>query len=78
MPAWRVGQAGIATVFPQPIGLAAMFDEPFVKEIARKISDEVRRKIQRSHSQEDLMKSSKLLPDAIGGGFWRKNTGIAD
>ena len=29
-----VGRAGIATVFPQPIGLAAMFDEPFLKEIA--------------------------------------------
>lgn len=36
-----VARAGVATVFPQPIGLAAMFDEPSMKEIAGTISDEV-------------------------------------
>ncbi len=47
-----VGRAGIATVFPQPIGLAAMFDEPFIKEIAAVISDEVRAKYNEATGQE--------------------------
>jgi len=39
-----VARAGIATVFPQAIGLAAMFDEPLHFEIAGIISDEARAK----------------------------------
>ncbi|HET6146265.1 MAG TPA: glycoside hydrolase family 3 C-terminal domain-containing protein, partial [Polyangia bacterium] len=39
-----VGRAGIATVFPQAIGLAAMWDEPFLREVATAISDEARAK----------------------------------
>ncbi len=63
-----VGRAGIATVFPQPIGLAAMFDEPFVKEIASVISDEVRAKYNEATDQDDLAtKVLKALPDSIGG-----------
>ena len=63
-----VGRAGIATVFPQPIGLAAMFDEPFVKEIAGKISDEVRAKYNEVTGRNDLLiRILRSLPDAIGG-----------
>src|SRR6266700_1229850 len=29
-----VGRAGLATVFPQAIGLAAMWDDPFLREVA--------------------------------------------
>ncbi len=63
-----VGRAGIATVFPQPIGLAAMFDESFMKEIAGTISDEVRAKYNEATGQDDLgTKVLKALPDLIGG-----------
>jgi beta-glucosidase len=63
-----VGRAGVATVFPQPIGLAAMFDEPFMKEIAAAISDEVRAKYNEGVRQDDLgSRILKSLPDAIGG-----------
>jgi beta-glucosidase len=62
------GRAGIATVFPQPIGLAAMFDEPFMKKIAGTISDEVRAKYNEATSQNDIaVKILKLLPDEVGG-----------
>ncbi len=63
-----VGRAGIATVFPQPIGLAAMFDESFMKEIASAISTEVRAKYNEATGQDDFItKVLKALPDAIGG-----------
>ncbi len=39
-----VGRAGIATVFPQAIGLAAAFDPDLVERIAVAISDEARAK----------------------------------
>ena len=39
-----VARAGTATVFPQAIGLAAMFDPDFLKEIARTIAIEGRAK----------------------------------
>ncbi|MCL2127667.1 MAG: glycoside hydrolase family 3 C-terminal domain-containing protein [Treponema sp.] len=39
-----VARAGIATVFPQAIALAATFDEGFVQEVAGAISDEARAK----------------------------------
>ena len=39
-----VARAGIATVFPQAIGLAAMWNEPFLGEIAQVIADEARAK----------------------------------
>ena len=37
-------RAGVATVFPQAIGLAAMWDEPFMFRVATAISDEARAK----------------------------------
>jgi beta-glucosidase len=39
-----VGRAGIATVFPQSIGLGATWDQPFMRRIATAISDEARAK----------------------------------
>ena len=39
-----VARAGTATVFPQAIGLAAMFDEDLQEKIADVISDEARAK----------------------------------
>ncbi|MDR0497861.1 MAG: glycoside hydrolase family 3 C-terminal domain-containing protein [Treponema sp.] len=39
-----VARAGVATVFPQAIALAATFDEAFVEEVANAISDEARAK----------------------------------
>ena len=39
-----VARAGVATVFPQAIALAAVFDEAFVEEVAAAISDEARAK----------------------------------
>jgi beta-glucosidase len=39
-----VARAGVATVFPQAIGLAATFDAPLVHEMAEVIADEARAK----------------------------------
>ena len=37
-----VARCGTATVFPQAIGLAAMFDADFLRRVAEAISDEIR------------------------------------
>lgn len=39
-----VARAGVATVFPQAIGMAATFDEDLIEEVASVISDEARAK----------------------------------
>ena len=39
-----VARAGVATIFPQAIGLAATFDQDLIKKIAEAISDEARAK----------------------------------
>ena len=64
-----VGRAGIATVFPQAIGMAAMFDEPFLQEIATVISDEVRGKYNEAVAagKEKGTSLTKLLPEAVSG-----------
>ena len=53
-----VARAGTATVFPQAIGLAAMFDEDMQEEIATVISREARAKYngQSSHGDRDIYK----------------------
>ena len=38
-----VARAGVATVFPQSIGMAATFDPPLVREVADAILDRVSR-----------------------------------
>lgn len=53
-----VARAGTATVFPQAIGMAAMFDEDFQEEIARVIAREARAKYngQSIHGDRDIYK----------------------
>ena len=53
-----VARAGTATVFPQAIGLAAMFDEDFQEEIGDAIAREARAKYngQSSHGDRDIYK----------------------
>ena len=53
-----VARAGTATVFPQAIGLAAMFDEEMQEEIAAAIAREARAKYngQSSHGDRDIYK----------------------
>ncbi len=48
-----VARAGVATVFPQSIGMAATFDPPLVHEVADAISTEGRAKYNRSVSYGD-------------------------
>ena len=53
-----VARAGTATVFPQAIGLAAMFDEDMQEEIASVIAEEARAKYngQSRHEDRDIYK----------------------
>ena len=64
-----VARAGTATVFPQAIGLAAMFDEHFLEEIADVIATEGRAKYngQSSHGDRGIFK---------GLTFWSPNINI--
>lgn len=51
-----VGRAGLCTVFPQPIGMAATFDLNLMKRVATVISDEARAKYNEfsSHGSRDI------------------------
>lgn len=64
-----VARAGVATVFPQAIGLAASFDEDFIEEIADAISTEARAKynMQQAFGDTDIYK---------GLTFWSPNVNI--
>ncbi|MCL2051934.1 MAG: glycoside hydrolase family 3 C-terminal domain-containing protein [Lachnospiraceae bacterium] len=64
-----VARAGIATVFPQAIGLAATFDEDFLEELADAIATEGRAKfnMQQEHDDTDIYK---------GLTFWSPNVNI--
>jgi len=64
-----VGRAGRATVFPQPIGLAASFNAPLLKRVAVAISDEARAKYN---------EAQKIGNSMIGAGltFWTPNINI--
>lgn len=64
-----VARAGVATVFPQAIGLAATFDEDLVEEVAGVISDEGRAKFnaQQKYGDYDIYK---------GLTFWSPNVNI--
>ena len=48
-----VARAGVATVFPQAIGLAATFDEDFIEEVADAISTEGRPNINMQQADDD-------------------------
>lgn len=64
-----VARAGVATVFPQAIGLAATFDEDFIEEVADAISTEGRAKfnMQQQYDDTDIYK---------GLTFWSPNVNI--
>jgi beta-glucosidase len=64
-----VARAGVATVFPQAIGLAATFDEAFIEEVADAISTEGRAKfnMQQEFNDTDIYK---------GLTFWSPNVNI--
>jgi len=66
-----VARAGLATVFPQAIGLAATFDEDAMFRTAQIISDEARAKYNRSVSQ-----NPKAIPQYYGLTFWTPNINI--
>ncbi len=57
-----VARAGTATVFPQAIGLAAIFDEDFHEEVAKVISTEARAKYngQSAHGDRDIYKGLSM------------------
>ena len=57
-----VARAGTATVFPQAIGLAAIFDEDFHEEIAKVVSHEARAKYngQAAHEDRDIYKGLSM------------------
>ena len=48
-----VARAGTATIFPQAIGLAAMFDEELLQEVANVISTEARAKYNENVKKDD-------------------------
>lgn len=64
-----VARAGVATVFPQSIGLAATFDEDFIEKVADCISTEGRAKfnMQQEYGDTDIYK---------GLTFWSPNVNI--
>lgn len=64
-----VARAGVATVFPQAIGLAATFDEDFIEKIAEAISTEARAKFNLQQACEDTDIYKGLT-------FWSPNVNI--
>lgn len=64
-----VARAGVATVFPQAIGLAATFDEELIEKIGDAVSTEGRAKynMQSKHEDRDIYK---------GLTFWAPNVNI--
>ena len=64
-----VARAGVATVFPQAIGLAASFDEDFVEEVADAISTEGRAKYNMQQKFDDTERYKGLT-------FWAPNVNI--
>lgn len=64
-----VARAGTATVFPQAIGLAAMWNEELLLEIARAIADEARAKYNKAKSEGKTDRYYGLT-------FWSPNINI--
>ena len=64
-----VARNGSATVFPQPVGLAASFDEPLIYEVFTAVSDEARVKNRLATAEGD--------PDIYQGlTFWTPNINL--
>ena len=64
-----VARNGAATVFPQPIGMAASFDEPLLYEVFTSVSDEARVK-------HRIAKESGHVGQYQGLTFWTPNINI--
>jgi beta-glucosidase len=64
-----VARSGRATVYPQPIGLAATFDEELVHRVATAISDEARAKFNIAQGIENYGRYAGLT-------FWSPNINI--
>ncbi len=64
-----VARAGVATVFPQPIGMAASFDRELMYETACAISDEARAKHHEAIRNEDYRRYRGLT-------YWSPNINI--
>ena len=64
-----VARAGSATVFPQPIGMAASFDTPLVEEVFTAVSDEARVK-------NELARKNGVVKRYQGLTFWTPNINI--
>jgi beta-glucosidase len=64
-----VARAGVATVFPQAIALAATFDDEFVKQVMTAVSDEARAKNNEAIKQNNRGQYNGLT-------FWTPNINI--
>ena len=64
-----VGRNGSATVFPQPIGMAASFDEPLVYEVFTAVSDEARVKNRRARELGRVLQYQGVT-------FWTPNINL--
>jgi len=64
-----VGRAGKSTVFPQPIGMAASFDDRLLYDVFTAVSDEARAKNQEAKAQGPLKIYQGLT-------FWTPNVNI--
>ena len=64
-----VGRNGKATVFPQPIGMAASFDEPLLFEVFTAVSDEARVKNRQARERGSVGQYQGLT-------FWTPNINI--
>lgn len=64
-----VSRAGIATVFPQPIGMAATFDDKLVYDVFTVVSDEARAKHHKAKKEGPLKIYQGLT-------FWTPNVNI--
>lgn len=64
-----VGRAGIATVFPQAIGLGATFDQGLAYRVSSAISDEARAMYNAASAQGNYLRYSGLT-------FWTPNVNI--
>ena len=64
-----VGRAGVATVFPQSIGMAASFDDALLRQCFDAVSDEARAKNRIARSQGSYQRYEGLT-------FWTPNVNI--
>ncbi|HTR28005.1 MAG TPA: glycoside hydrolase family 3 C-terminal domain-containing protein [Puia sp.] len=64
-----VARSGVATIFPQPIGMAATFDDSLVRQVADAISDEARAMYNASVKKDYRNRFSGLT-------FWTPNINI--